>query len=58
MIRFEVWDRMWELRMARLPERGVQTAKRGRHSDGEGLYLVGHKIHVYHRLPQGGIMNR
>jgi integrase len=26
--------------MARLTERGVQTAKQGRHSDGEGLYLV------------------
>jgi Arm DNA-binding domain len=26
--------------MARLTERGVQTAKPGRHSDGDGLYLV------------------
>jgi integrase len=26
--------------MARLTERGVQTAKSGRHSDGDGLYLV------------------
>ena len=26
--------------MARLTERGVQTAKSGRHSDGDGLHLV------------------
>jgi hypothetical protein len=26
--------------MARLTERGVQTAKPGRHSDGDGLHLV------------------
>src|ERR1700677_1305072 len=28
------------LRMARLTERGVQTAKPGRHGDGDGLHLV------------------
>ena len=39
-IRFEVWDQMWDLGMAGLTERGVQTAKPGRHSDGDGLHLV------------------
>src|SRR3984957_12659036 len=39
-IRVEMWDRMWDCSMARLTERTVQTAKIGRHSDGDGLQLV------------------
>jgi integrase len=35
-----MWDRMWDWIMARLTERTVQTAKVGRHSDGDGLHLV------------------
>src|ERR1700722_10048947 len=35
-----MWDLMWDCSMARLTERGVQTAKTGRHSDGDGLQLV------------------
>jgi Arm DNA-binding domain len=39
-IRFELWDLMWDQWMVRLTERGVQTAKPGRHIDGDGLHLV------------------
>jgi integrase len=35
-----MWDLMWDCSMARLTERTVQTAKTGRHSDGDGLQLV------------------
>lgn len=31
---------MWDRAVARLTERGAQRAKPGRHSDGDGLYLV------------------
>ena len=39
-IRVEMWDQMWDQRMARLTDRAVKTVGAGRYGDGDGLQLI------------------